>query len=96
MIVMVALASTNYSPNPDKEKASVTWKLWFAQLFLLLISIALRGEGCYCWHIQCVFFPFMYSHYNHLSKRLVRSVLELKYRVWRVDFIDSQLYSISQ
>jgi len=35
IIVMVALASTNYSPEPDKEKANVIWKLWFAEIFLL-------------------------------------------------------------
>lgn len=58
IIVMVVLASTNYSPNPDKgKKASVTWNLWFAELFLLQIFTALTGENCYCWHIQCVFPP---------------------------------------
>lgn len=35
IIMMVALASTNYSPEPDKEKANVIWKLWFVEIFLL-------------------------------------------------------------
>lgn len=58
--MMVALASANYSPEPDKEKANVIWKLWFAEIFLLNLPVVdisvLTGESCYCWHIQLVFF----------------------------------------